>query len=218
MNTIDVTYDLGSTTWSYRKLLATLEGLPVVSFDTETEGVYTKKERKEAEKLLETANLPSKVRANYALIANNSGLSHPPLVRTTHFIFGTSNSHSIVLVTPTAKDELFVWNWVKKQKILFIIHNSLFDLKLMYHRIKAFPKEYTDTMLLAKCLVNNADNYKAKVGLKDLMGSFYKPAWALYDSYEPENLFDKDFLEYCGTDGAACFLLYEQLQEYTNEG
>ncbi len=213
---IQVDYAWSSTSWGITQMLKKLEDIPLLSFDTETAGVYTKSERKQAEKLLEGVITP-KQRTEYSMVAHNSGLSYPSLVRTTHFIFGLTNYFSVVLVTPTMNEEMLVWKWLKTYKGHLVIHNSLFDLKIMYHRVKAFPMHYTDTALLAKCLINNANNYKALIGLKELMGSYYKPAWSLYEAYEPDDLLNPEFMEYCATDGASVIKLYEELQEHIKE-
>jgi ribonuclease D len=113
--------------------------------------------------------------------------------------------------------EMIIWNWLAKYEGLIIVHNSLFDLKLMYHRVKKFPKNYEDTQLLAKTFVNHVDIWKAKVGLKELVGDHYLPAWSLFDTYEPKNLRDPKFLMYAATDGCATILLYEQLEEHINK-
>lgn len=210
---IKVGYTYGTTPWKINKLLKELEKEPLLSLDIETAGLYSKEERKQAEKLL-TGKLSPRQRTEYSVVASNSGLSHPSLIKTTHFIFGMRNDYSVILVTEDRGSELLVWNWVKAYEGHLVIHNTLFDLKVMYHRVKTLPKRYTDTALLAKCLINNADNYKSLIGLKELVGSYYKPDWALFESYEPENLLDPKFLEYAATDGAGTVLLWQQLQEY----
>lgn len=214
--TIHVDYQWGITSWKISQMLAELEKHPSLGFDIETAGVYTKAERKQAEGLLKGALTPAQ-RSEYNIVASNSGLSHPSLVRTTHFVFGIRNDYSVVLVTPTEREEMLVWNWVKNYKGRLVIHNTLFDLKIMYHRVGVLPHNYVDTALFAKCLINNADNFRSLIGLKELMGNYYSPSWALFDSYEPEDLTDPTFLLYAATDGAAVVHLWEDLQQYTKE-
>lgn len=215
MNVINVEYEVAGSPWKHTQLLKSLEHEPLLGFDTETCGLYSKEERKQAEQLLESDKLiPSKKRAEYRMIAGNSGLSFPSLVRTTHFIFGLRNDYSIVFVTTTSQEELRIWNWIKNYKGRLLIHNTLFDLKIMYNRVKTYPKNYTDTALLTKTLINNANNFKSLIGLKELVGSSYKASWSTFDAYEPDNLFDKDFIDYAAIDGAAVMMLWEELQEF----
>ena len=217
MSIIDVEFEVVGSSWKRSKVLKSLESEPLLAFDTETCGVYSKDERKEAKKLLEGSVLSPTLRRQYSLVAGNSGLSFPSLVNTTHFIFGLRNDYSIVFVTPTKSDEMQVWEWVKNYQGHLLVHNALFDLKIMYHRIKSFPANYTDTALLTKCLINNANNFHALVGLKELVAHHYKPAWSVFNKYEPDNLFDPEFLDYAAIDGAALMKLWEELQEHIGE-
>ena len=88
----------------------------------------------------------------------------------------------------------------------------------MFQRTGKMPVNFTDTALLVKCLVNHVDIWKAKTGLKELVGEYYDPKWSLYNDYEPENLKRKDFINYCAIDGAGTFLLYELIQEELKGG
>ena len=208
---IEVEFQTYCTTWAIKDRLSTLEDIDHMSFDIETKGLYAKEQRKEALKLLD-ADLDTYTHKLVSVVANNSGLSFPSLVETTHFIFGLSKSRAIVLVPPNRQSEILIWRWLSEYPGLLFIHNSLFDLKVMYHRIGKLPKRYDDTALMLKTLINNSDVWKAKIGLKEAMGSYYAPAWALFDEYEPENSRDPKFLEYAATDGAATFKLWVDIQ------
>jgi len=214
---IEVSYEVYSTPWFIRQKLAQLEEHIMLSFDTETRSVYSKEERKEAKLLLKNPKISLKNKKLSLQVVNSSGLSFPSLVTVTHFIFGISDCESVVLIAENMAVEMIIWHWLAKYEGLIIVHNSLFDLKLMYHRVKKFPKNYEDTQLLAKTFVNHVDIWKAKVGLKELVGDHYLPAWSLFDTYEPKNLRDPKFLMYAATDGCATILLYEQLEEHINK-
>jgi hypothetical protein len=212
MSTIKVTREVYFTPWAINQQLSLMVDLPKMSFDIETSGLYSKEQRKEAIKLLD-ADMTLYNHKLASVVANNSGLSFPSLTRTTHFIFGISKSHSVVIVVPGRHMELLVWNWLRNYKNKLIIHHALFDLKVMYHRIGDLPHDYDDTALMVKCLINNSDVWKAKSGLKDVMGEYYAPAWALYDEYEPADPLNPAFLDYCAIDGAATYYLHDILME-----
>jgi hypothetical protein len=214
---INVTKNVYHTPWQIYKQLAVLNDTDLLSFDIETKGLYSKEERKEALKLLDE-DLELYHRKLVSVVANNSGLSFPSLTRTTHFIFGTSKSHSVILVPPGLHIEILIWNWISKYRGMLLIHNTLFDLKVMYHRVRVFPKHYQDTALMAKTLMNNSDVWKSKVSLKELMGGYYSPAWSLFDGYEPENPMDPDFISYSAIDGAATYYLYELILKKSGNG
>ena len=212
---IKVTFEVHANRWHIAKALEKLAKHKVLSFDTETAGVYSKAERSEAKEYLKNKDIPLDMKIFALQVAENSGLSFPSLSSTTHFIFGTSESNSVILVCNNPMLEMYIWNWVAEYNGLLIIHNALFDIKTMYHRIGKFPKNYEDSQLLAKCLTNNVEVWNSKVGLKDLMGSYYDPMWViLTDEYEPANLKDKKFLRYCSIDGAATFKLWLDIQDY----
>lgn len=211
---IEVKYDVCITQRSINQKLVDLSNVMIMAFDIETKGLYLKQQRKEALKLLDT-DLDTYHHKLASVVANNSGLSFPSLVETTHFIFGLSEDTAVVLVPPNLHLEMQIWDWVRNYRGLLLIHNTLFDLKVMYHRIRCLPRRYEDTALMLKTVINNADVWKAKIGLKDVMGAHYAPAWTLFDEYEPENPRDPKFLEYAATDGAATFKLWLELKTYS---
>ena len=211
---IDVKYEVYTTPWSINEKLVDLTSIPLMSFDIETKGLYSKAQRKEALKLIEQ-DMSIDNHKMASVVANNSGLSFPSLIETTHFVFGLSKDYSIILIPPTPHMELRIWNWLRNYRGKLLIHNTLFDLKVMYHRIGDLPYDYEDTALMLKTLINNSDVWRAKIGLKDQMGGYYKPEWALFDEYEPENPKAIKFLEYAAIDGAATFFLYLLMQEHS---
>lgn len=216
---IEVTYEVSSTAWHNIKKLELLNAYSILSFDIETKGLYSKIERKAALQFLENEDIDIPLRKAASIVAHNSGLSFPSLISVSHFVFGTSNSTSVILIVNSWQEELMVWKWVSKYLGLLLVHNTLFDLKVMYHRVNQFPMHYEDTALMAKTLINNSKIWKSKIGLKDLMGDLYTPEWTLIDEYEPENPHDAKFLRYASIDGAATFKLYELLlEEFGNQG
>ncbi len=213
MPIIHVKYDVFATRYHIDKALERLFYQHVMSFDTETRGVYSKEERKEALQWLKDENLPLDIKQLSLLVANNDGLSYPELTEVTHFVFGTAQDRSTILVCDNPQLEIHIWEWIANYQGMLFIHNTLFDLKIMYHRIKKLPRHFEDTALLAKCLLNDVDNWRAQVGLKELMAQYYDPAWTLIDEYEPKNLKDPKFLKYAAIDGAATFKLWDDIQQ-----
>jgi hypothetical protein len=207
-----VTYAVYSTPWAINDALVRLGTNPMMSFDIETSGLYSKEQRKEAIKLLDK-DLDTYHHKLVSVVANNSGLSFPEITRTTHFVFGLCRQTAVVIVVPNRHMELLVWNWLRNYRGKLLIHNALFDLKMMYHRVGDLPNDYDDTMLMLKVLINNSDVWKSKTGLKEIMGEYYPPAWSVFNEYEPEDPKDESFLEYAAIDGAATYHLYELILE-----
>jgi hypothetical protein len=211
---IKVEYDVYASTYSIKnKLPKLLNSKSILGFDTETRSVYNKVTREEAKKYLKTAEPYDSLRKQALVVAESSGLSYPSIVRTTHFIFGETKDKSNVVVCDSEQKEMLVWKMVADYAGTFLVHNSLFDLKIMFQRLGKLPKNYIDTALLAKCIVNHVNIWKAKTGLKELVGSYYDPKWSLMNDYEPDDLKNKSFMKYAATDGCAVVLLYELIQE-----
>jgi hypothetical protein len=211
---INVDYSVYASNYTIRKNLPLLLAKhSVLALDTETRSVYNKELRKEATEYLKTVNTSDLLYKQALMVEESSGLSFPSITRTTHFIFSESRSKSYVIVCNTPEIEMFIWKLIAEYDGKIIVHNALFDLKIMYERVGCFPKDFEDTSLMVKCLINHVNIWKAKVGLKELMGSYYSPRWIIMDDYEPENLKDPKFLEYAAIDGAATFYLSELIQE-----
>ena len=208
-----VNYTLYSSVYSIRKKLPSVFKKPVLSFDVETRSVYDKNLRQEAKAYLKEDNPVDDLYKQAKLVEASSGLSYPSIIKTTHFIFGESRDTSHVVVCDNDDLELEIWQMVAEYKGVFLVHNSLFDLKILYQRTKKLPLKFIDTALIVKCYINHVDIWKAKTGLKELMGDYYNPKWVLTDDYEPKNLKDPKFIMYAATDGAATFYLWEIIQE-----
>lgn len=217
MSFIKVKTKVYSSRWHINKVLNELKDREFLGFDTETRGVYSKAERAKAVEFLKQNDIPLENKRIALQVAENNGLSFPSLVEVTHFVFGLSEDESIVIICDNPALEIFIWRWIASYKGLLLIHNTLYDLKIMFHRLKRFPVNYEDTQLLAKCLTNNVEVWKSKVGLKELMGTYYDPSWALIDGYEPDNLKDPKFIKYSGIDGAAVIKLWNDMKDFMED-
>ena len=213
---IKVDYKVYTTLYT---ALKALNGLPdLISFDMETQSVYSLDERAEAKELLKCCktDMTDEDMRLCKLVRNSSGLSHPKLTKVTHFIFGVSKSESIVVICYDKKVEKAICDWVINYKGKLITHNSLFDLKFVHHVTGKFPIDFEDTQLLAKCLINDTKVWNAKTGLKDLMAEYYDPKWTMIESYDIQDYKDEAFLRYSAIDGAATYYLWELLNETTS--
>jgi len=210
---IHVNYKLYNTDFTIQKALRNLNDLPMISFDLETQSLYSLEQKKEAKDLLK-GDLSYEDTKLCKLVARSSGLSNPRLIKATHFIFGISKDEAIICIANNRKTEVMIFEWLSKFKGKILIWNSLFDLKIMYERVNKLPIDYEDPMLLLKSLINDVDTWQAKVGLKDFMGSYYDPKWTLLvETYDIIDYKDKNFLNYCAIDGCAAYHGWEIIQE-----
>ena len=215
-NFIKVTYDTLVSKADIQAFLRTVNRKPLLAFDIEARSIYTPKDRDEAKELLKT-NLAGDYRQLCHVVAESSGLSYPEIIKTTHFVFSESESHSTLLVTDDPNMELCIWYSLANYRGKLLIHNPCFDLKVMYQRTGMLPRDFEDTQAMAKCLTNHVDIWKAKTGLKELMAAYYHPGWGMVEDYEPEDLLDPKFLLYSATDGAATYKLHKMCLGYFDE-
>jgi len=213
-NFIQVENIVLSSTYKIRNTLPKIfKDNDMLSLDVECRTVYTKPERDEAKAYLKDAATSDPYYKQARVVSASSGLSYPSIVRTTHFIFGISKNKVYTIICKTPEMELFIWELIADYVGTFLIHNTGFDLKICYERTGKLPKNIVDTMLLAKCLINHVNIWKAKTGLKELVGDYYPPSWSLFEDYEPADLKGEKFLKYCGYDGSAVWTVYELMKE-----
>ena len=216
---IEVKFKFYTTRYGIAKALDKLADREIMSLDFEVQSIFSVDERTEAKELVKKYQIDlSKEDLRLSkVVARCSGLSHPSITKVTHTIFGLSENESVVLVINDRKTEQYIMDWIVNFKGKLIIHNSLFDLKLVHHRTGRFPKDYDDTQLLARCLVNHTRDWECKTGLKHLMAGYYDPKWQLIESYDIIDFKNKDFLRYCAIDGASTMKLWNDLQEACND-
>ena len=160
---IKVDYEVYSTAYSIRKHLPKLLAAnKVMSFDVETRSIYDAEQREDAKEYLKELPTSDPYYKQAMMVSNSSGLSFPSLVRTTHFIFGENINKSHIFICTDDSLELYIWGMVAGYTGKWLIHNSLFDLRICYQKVGKLPKNYDDTMLMVKGLINHVNIYKAK--------------------------------------------------------
>ncbi len=212
---IDVSYKTYTTAISIRNILKELNNHSLLAFDTETRSKYTKAERAEVKELLKyQEELSMEDRLLCKMVNQSSGLSHPKISEVTHWIFSYEIESSIIIITENDRLRQMVADFVVSYKGKLVVHNAGFDLKIVHYLTGKFPIDYEDTQLLAKCYLNHTNVWKAKVGLKDLMGQSYSADWARYNEYDVDDLKDEKFLAYMAIDTSAVLLLFDNLKEH----
>lgn len=202
-------------------LLQTLQDIaktyPIIACDFETASKYTDEE-KERLKLKLAALPPNSLayhKTNQAILS--SGISHPPLVRMTHCSIATSETTAYVIIFTDTRMRDITLNWLVTTPIKQVWHNASFDLKHVYYHTQKFPKDFEDSQILAKTLLNDVDNQKSLVGLKHLMGYKYG-AWAVSaDDFNQSQMYEEHVLHYAAIDACATFALWNELQNYIQE-
>lgn len=148
---------------------------------------------------------------------DSSGLSHPSLVRITHFSLAISETEAYVVIITNSKMQNILLNWLVTTEVTQIWHNASFDFRLIYYHTRKFPLNYEDTQILAKTLLNHVNNQKSMTGLKHLMGYKYG-AWAVSeDNFNQAQMFEEHVLHYAATDACATYALWNEIQDSLKE-
>ena len=148
-----------------------------------------------------------------ALDFETTGLGHPSKETITHLALATSPNEAIVFIVDNPIMEKLLLNWLITTEIKQVWHNLSYDGKFIFHRTGMLPKDYEDTQLLAKTLLNHVDVFKANSGLKELAGHAYG-TWAIApDHFGIEKMRDEKVLKYAATDACATYYLWNQITE-----
>lgn len=144
---------------------------------------------------------------------NSNGLSHPKLTVITHLSVGWDKDQSKVIICSNNTIRNLIYNFLISTNKTQIWHNATFDFGHIYYNTGIIPKNYIDTMLLAKCILNNANSFKDNVKLKELMAYAYGD-WAISkDNFTLEDMWDPNMIRYSATDSAATYKLYTDIME-----
>lgn len=146
-----------------------------------------------------------------------TALSHPSHCYITHFSFAEAEDNAKVIVINNQKMAKLVLTWLITTNVTQIWHNASFDFKHIYYHTNKFPKNYEDTQIASKCLLNHVETYKANTGLKELMGVYYGKWAVTADYFSRDEIYNKDLIHYAAIDSAATYKLWLSLQEYLQE-
>ena len=167
--------------------------------------------------LEEHSDLDLEDRRVLAQYVDSTGLSHPSLTYITHLSVAWSPTDAFVAILPTDQHRRAVLRWLISTEKKQIWHNYSFDGKLIYYHTGKFVKNFEDTEILSKTLLNHTNTLEAKSGLKHLMGYKYGE-WAVSkDNFNLSNLYDEELIKYAGIDACATYALWEELNEATGE-
>ena len=194
-----------------------LQGLPdLFAADFEAASKYTRKEKELIKYRLDNYKLTFEEERVLLQQLTSDGLSHPSLTAITHLSVGWTDRDSKVIICDTERIRMLVLEFLITTDKKQLWHNCVFDFKHIFYHTGVLPQNYTDTQLLAKALLNDADSFKDRTGLKGLMGYAYG-AWSISkDDFTLEEMWSEDMIKYAATDSCACMLLYEDIQSSLN--
>ena len=210
---INVEYKATSDPEIAQKWLNTLPD--IFSSDFETAIRYTDEQVAEAKvKMLDT-ELSKKERVAYQVIANATALGHPYHCTITHCSIAYSNKKAYVFIIDNQKVADVLLGFLTTTEKTQIWHNYCYDGKFLCYYANGNAKKVEDTQILAKTLINHVQVFKAKTGLKHLMGEFYGDWGISADNFTLAQQYDESVIKYAAIDACATFKLWEHLNDFT---
>lgn len=208
---IKVNYEYTASSYKALKWLQDLPNLFAADFETASK--YTEKE-KQLLKIRMGQTKDAWLYNTYSQMVNSNGLSHPSYSVVTHLTVSWSDRDSYVILCGNDSIRNLCFNYLVDTPKIQIWHNCTFDFKHIYYHTNKIPKNFIDTRLLAKSILNDANGFRSDVGLKSLMGYAYG-AWSVAKDnlFNLEDMFNEKLIEYAATDSAATYKLYQDIME-----
>lgn len=216
---IQVTYESTDDFDTARDWLTIIDAsdVPYIACDFEAAVKYSPDEIADFKRQLEDENLDFYTRIDLQQRINATPLSHNSHHYPTHISIATSDNFAYVIIIHTFEILHLVLDWLVETEVKQIWHNASYDFQHIYYHTGKFPKDYEDSALLAKTLLNHVETHKAKVGLKELAGEHYG-AWAVSaDSFTVDQMYEPYMLLYAATDACATCYIWEAMNQHLEE-
>ena len=195
-----------------------LESLPkLIAVDFETAIRYSRKEVQEAQENMVDLEIPKIDRIRHQAIAKATALGHPYHCTITHCNIAWAEDDAYVFIIDNAEIADVILSFLTTTTRKQIWHNYGYDGRFMRYYANADPIDIEDTQILAKTLLNHVETFKAKVGLKDLMGAWYGDWGISSDNFTIEQQHNPEVIKYSAIDAAATFKLWGYLQDFIKE-
>lgn len=198
-----------------REWLIELEKYSVIACDFETAVKYSEEDYERFRRVESDSSLPRYKRklASAALKASAIN-SHPEHCVITHFSVAWSTKDSYVVITDTPELRELICSFLTTTNIRQVWHNAGYDFKFIKHNTNKLPKNYEDTLILARTLLNNVKQGKNSLSLKALAAKEYGD-WALSgDDFKAENIYNPQMIRYAAIDSCATMWIYERMMNH----
>ena len=211
---IKVNYEYTNNLYKAKQWLDNLPELFAADFEVASK--FTLKEKELIKYRLDNYKLTFEERRVLLQQLTSDGLSHPSLTYITHLSVGWSDRDSYVIICDNPAIRNLVYQFLTTTPKQQLWHNAVFDFKHIFYHTGVLPSNHIDTQLLAKSILNDADSFKDRTGLKELMAYAYAD-WAISkEDFTLEEMWSESMIKYAATDSCACMLLYEDIQSSLN--
>lgn len=212
---IQVNYEYTNNLYKAKKWLQELPDLFAADFEVASR--FTAKEKEHIKYKLDNYHLKDESKRILLQQLTSNGLSHPSLTVITHLSVGWSDRDSYVIVCDNPAIRNLVYQFLITTPKQQLWHNAVFDFKHIFYHTGVLPSNYIDTQLLAKSILNDADSFKDRTGLKELMAYAYAD-WAISkEDFTLEEMWSESMIKYAAIDSPACFRLYQDILESLNK-
>jgi hypothetical protein len=195
-----------------------LNSLPeLFSADLETAIWYTKDMIEEAKLNMLDEGLPKRERVRYQSIAKATALGHPSHCTITHCSIAYSEKDAYVFIIDSKAIADVVLDFLTTTTRKQVWHNYSYDGRFLMYYADKNAINIEDTQILAKTLVNHVEVFKAKTGLKDLMGAWYGDWGISADNFTIEQQYEEHVLKYAAIDACATYKLWFYLNDFIKE-
>ena len=212
---IKVNYEYTNNLYKAKQWLDNLPELFAADFEVASR--FTLKEKELIKYRLDNYKLSFEEQRILLQQLTSDGLSHPSLTVITHLSVGWSDRDSYVIVCDNPAIRNLVHQFLTTTPKQQLWHNAVFDFKHIFYHTGVLPNNYIDTQLLAKSILNDADSFKDRTGLKELMAYAYAD-WAISkEDFTLEEMWSESMIKYAAIDSPACFRLYHDILESLNK-
>ena len=210
---INVSYQVAKTPYKAKQLLESISSYSTIACDFETAIKYSPEQIGSWQDELLSPDITKFERIAIESKLNATALDHPSHIRLTHFSLAISESEGFVFIVDSIPMHNLILDFINTTDQQQLWHNASYDFRVSHYFTGKFPKNYEDTAVLAKCLLNDVEVHKAKVGLKQLAGYMYGDWGISSDNFSVANMYDPKVLKYAATDACATYWLWNYMQE-----
>jgi len=213
LETIKVSYDSTNKAIVANRKLREIAKHSMIACDFEVAVKYSQDELDRFKEITEDPKITYLGRKRALAKLKATALDHASHCTITHLSIAWSDRDSYVFILDNPEITNRVLAFLTTTTQLQIWQNASYDFRHIIYRTGLVPKNYTDTAIYAKTLVNHVDIQKATVGLKELAGHVYG-AWGISeDNFTIEQMYEEHMLKYAATDACATYWIFERLVE-----
>lgn len=211
---IPVNFQSTSNLLEADRWLRELESHSIISCDFETAIRYTSTDLAHFQSIIDSPDSSHLAKRQAQACLRATALDHPSHTTITHLSVAWSESDAYVFIINSPKLLNRILTWLTTTTVTQVWHNASYDFRQIHYRTGKFPPHFEDTQLLAKCILNHVETYKAKTGLKELAGHKFGDWGISADNFTLNQQFDPNVLRYAATDACATYWLWNSIQTY----